>query len=69
LIRTLRNFSRKAKPSPAPAAVPEFQVQSLANHEEQWEIMTRVETIRVVGSVARAAISVLAVGATSEARA
>src|SRR5260370_36831917 len=43
VIRTLRNFSRKAKLSAAPAAWPGFQVQPLANHEEQREIMAQVD--------------------------
>jgi hypothetical protein len=47
VIRTLRNFSRKAKPSPVPAALPGIQVQSLANCQEQREIMAKVETIDV----------------------
>jgi hypothetical protein len=29
--------------------MPGFQVQSLANHEEQQEIMTTVETMGVIG--------------------
>src|SRR5258708_2745937 len=47
VIRTLRNFSRKAKLLAAPAAWPGFQVQSLANHEEQRGIMAKVDTIDV----------------------
>jgi len=36
-------------PSAAPTALPTFQVQSLANHEEQQGIMTTVEKIGVIG--------------------
>jgi hypothetical protein len=57
LIAMLRDFSRKAKPPPATAALPGFQVQSLANREEQRGIMTRVATIGVVGGLKRAAIN------------
>jgi hypothetical protein len=67
LIRTFRDFSRKAKAAAAPAALPGFQVQSLANHEEQQGIMTTVEKIGVIGGGARAANSahsVRAAGAT-----
>jgi hypothetical protein len=32
--------------------VARVQVQSLANHEEQWRIMTRVETSGAVGGAA-----------------
>src|SRR2546426_3636681 len=45
LFRTLVDFSRKAKPSPAPAASVQFQVQSLANHKEQRVMMTKLGTI------------------------
>jgi len=47
VIRTLRNFNRKAKPSPVPRGVARVQVQSLANCKEQREIMAKVETIDV----------------------
>jgi hypothetical protein len=40
----LRNFSRKAKRSPAAPALPEIQVQSLAHREYQRGIMTNAET-------------------------
>ncbi|PYU79957.1 MAG: hypothetical protein DMG51_16425 [Acidobacteria bacterium] len=50
LIRTLRNFSRKAMASAAPAARPGFQVQSLANQKERRGIMTEIASIGVVCS-------------------
>src|SRR6266436_4583958 len=55
LIRTLRDFSRKARTSPASVAWPGFQVQSLAIHEERRGFMTKVETISVVTRGADAA--------------
>jgi hypothetical protein len=44
-------------PQAAPTALPRFQVQSLANHQEQQGIMTTVEKIGVISGGALAANS------------